>query len=68
MKGYLRQRADGGHDVGRDQHDLGQVGVGHVGDGAHDGVQPVQGDDDHDEAGQVEANDPTMGDDPIKSN
>ena len=46
----LRKRADGSHDVRGGEHDLGQDGVGHVGHWTHDGVQAVDGDNDHDEA------------------
>ena len=30
----------------------------------HDGIEPVNGDDDHDEAGEIEANDPDEHHDP----
>ena len=49
----LGKRADWSTNPGDGEHQPGELGVGQVRDGVHDGVQPVYGDDDHDEAGQV---------------
>ena len=54
----LREGAEGRGQPGHDQHHLGLPGLRAVSQGIHDGVQPVQGDHDHDEARQVAADDP----------
>ena len=54
----LGQGADWSTNPGDGEHQLGKLGVGQVRDGVHDGVQPVDGDDDHDEAGQVKPENP----------
>ena len=60
----LGEGAEGRRQPGHDQHHLRLVGLRAVSQGGHDGVQPVQGDDDHDEPGQVAANDPEEDSDP----
>ena len=45
----LRKSTDGSCNPGHDEHHLGPLGVGHVGDGEHDGRETVKGDDNHDE-------------------
>ena len=54
----LGQGTDGGQAPGKDQHHLGPLGVGHVGDGEHDGRETIKGDDNHDEAREIETNNP----------
>ena len=49
---------------GSHQHLLGQPGVGDVGQGVQDGRQAVQGDDHHDEAREVKADDSEEDHDP----
>ena len=53
---WLRQCAQWGGDPGNHQHDLG-LAAGSVGDGEHDGRETVQGDDNKDEAGEIESKD-----------
>ena len=52
----LRKSTDGSCNPGHDEHHLGPLGVGHVGDGEHDGRETVKRDDNHDEAGEIETN------------
>ena len=53
----LGQGEDDGHEPGNDQHHLGPLGVGPVGDGEHDGRQSVQGDDNHHKTRGIEPED-----------
>ena len=55
---YLRKRADRSSNPGHDEHHLGPLRVGHVGDGEHDGRETIKGDDNHDEAREIETNNP----------
>ena len=54
----LWQGADEGHEPGNDQHHLGPLGVGPVGDGEHDRRQSVQRDDNHHKTRGIETKDP----------
>ena len=54
----LGQGAGEGHEPGNDQHHLGTLGVGPVGDGEHDGRQSVKGDDNHHKTRGIEPEDP----------
>ena len=54
----LWQGEDEGHEPGNDQHQLGPLGVGPVGDGEHDGRQSVKGDDNHHKTRGIEPKDP----------
>ena len=54
----LGQWADWCSSPGNEEESLGELGVGQVGDGIHDGVQTVHWDHDHHEAGQVKSNNP----------
>ena len=54
----LGQWADWCSSPGNEEECLGELGVGQVGDGIHDGIQTVHWDHDHHEAGQVKSNNP----------
>ena len=54
----LRKGTDRSCNPGNDEHRIGPLGVGHMGDGEHDGRKTVKGDDNHDEAGEIETNNP----------
>ena len=60
----MRKRADRSCDPGHDEHLFGPLGVGQVGDGEHDGREPIKGDDNHDKTGEVEPNNPEEDHDP----
>ena len=61
---YLRKGADRGCYPGHCEHDLCPPGVGHVRDREHDSREAVKGDDNHEEAGEIETNDPEEDHDP----
>ena len=61
---HLREGADGSCNPGNSEHDLCPPGVGHVGDGEHDGGETVKGDDNHEKAGEIETNNPKEDHDP----
>ena len=60
----LWEGTEGRGQPGHHQHHLGLLGLRAVSQGIHDGVEPVQGDHDHDEARQVAADDPEEDGDP----
>ena len=54
----LRERAERSRQPGHGQQDLCLVGLGAVSQRVDDGVEAIHGDDDHDEAREVAAQDP----------
>lgn len=56
----LWQRTDWSSNPSDDQHYLGESGVGKMREGSGDGIESVNGDHNHDEAGEIESNNPKI--------